>query len=133
VFDNLISVLTKAAASGVTVDVKNLYVLFSFDCVCEAAFGYDLQAVNGSLEGKMLHDSLQSLADLQAGQGVYPAPNARVVPPEEVFIIYVLRFASHCILFRFGSYCTSHRIASHRIASHRIASHRIAPHRIALR
>jgi cytochrome P450 len=84
VYDNLVAVLTKAAASGATVDVKNLYVLFSFDCVCEAAFGYDLGATNGSLEGKMLHDSLQSLADAQAGQGVYPAPNARVVPAEEV-------------------------------------------------
>lgn len=83
-FDNLLSIFGKHVDSGAVLDIKRLYTLFAFDCVCETVFDYKLDAINDSEDGIKMLQSLQSLADAQAGTGVYPSPNARKVPPEEL-------------------------------------------------
>jgi len=81
---DLLQQLRENAESGKPVDIKELFAYVGFDCVCLSAFGYELGAVQGSADGKKLYQSLRTLADVQAGQGVYPSANARKVPPEEV-------------------------------------------------
>jgi hypothetical protein len=65
----LISSFSRFAESGEKIDTKKLFTLFSFDVVCEVAFNYDLDAINGSADGAKLWQSLATLADAQAGTG----------------------------------------------------------------
>mmetsp|Transcript_1578 Transcript_1578/g.3255 ORF Transcript_1578/g.3255 Transcript_1578/m.3255 type:complete len:571 (-) Transcript_1578:2345-4057(-) len=81
---DLLGVLGKCGESGQALNFRQVSVLLGMDVVCEAAFGYHLGAVAGSQEGERLSASLQTMADVQAGQGVYPSPQARKVPPEEL-------------------------------------------------
>ena len=52
--------------------------------VCESAFNYQLNAVNGSEEGKKLHSCLSSMVASQAGKGIYANLSERKVSPEEL-------------------------------------------------
>jgi cytochrome P450 len=81
---NLISKVEEAAENGTPLDLKELFTLLGFDVICEAAFGYQLDALSGSEQGSKLRASLKTLEDAQAGQGIYASPNARSVPPEEI-------------------------------------------------
>jgi cytochrome P450 len=53
---SLLVFLEKASESAEPISVSELTTYVAFDCVCEAAFGYQLGAVNGSHEGKMVGD-----------------------------------------------------------------------------
>ena len=76
--------LEKYSESSESLDLAALTTYIAFDCVCEAAFGYQLGAVAGSEEGKRLHSSLCSLVEAQAGKGMYANPQARKVSTEEL-------------------------------------------------
>lgn len=80
----LLVALGKYAESAESLDLAALTTYIAFDCVCEAAFGYQLGAVAGSEEGKRLHSSLCALVDAQAGKGMYANPQARKVSNEEL-------------------------------------------------
>lgn len=80
----LLVAFDRYAISGEAVDIKNLFTLLGFDCICSAAFNYNLGGVAGSAEGKQLVGCLKTLADAGASVGIYTNPNARKVPPEEL-------------------------------------------------
>lgn len=80
----LLVALGKCAESAESLDLAALTTYVAFDCVCEAAFGYQLGAVAGSEEGKRLHSSLCALVEAQAGKGMYANPQARKVSNEEL-------------------------------------------------
>ena len=61
--------LSDCAAKGEELDMKKLSAAIGFDCVCKAAFNYDLKAVQGSEDGQKLYKSLCILAESQASQG----------------------------------------------------------------
>ena len=81
---SLLICLEKAAESAAPVDLAALTTYIAFDAVCEAAFGYQLNAVSGSEEGKKLHSCLRSLVDAQAGKGIYANLQERKVSAEEL-------------------------------------------------
>lgn len=81
---SLLVYLEKAAESAEPVDLAALTTYIAFDAVCEAAFGYQLNAVSGSEEGKRLHLCLRSLVDAQAGKGIYANLQERKVSAEEL-------------------------------------------------
>jgi hypothetical protein len=80
----LLVALEKYSESAESLDLSALTTYIAFDCVCEAAFGYQLGAVAGSEEGKRLHSSLCALVDAQAGKGMYANTQARKVSDEEM-------------------------------------------------
>jgi cytochrome P450 len=81
---SLLVFLGKASESSAPISVSELATYVAFDCVCEAAFGYQLGAVNGSNEGKLLHESLVTLVDVQASKGIYANTSVRKVTPDEL-------------------------------------------------
>ena len=80
----LLLYLEKSADSGEAVDLSALTTFIAFDMVCDAAFNYQLNAVNGSEEGKKLHSCLSSMVASQAGKGIYANLSERKVSPEEL-------------------------------------------------
>jgi hypothetical protein len=66
--------------------MKSIYAYFAFDCICEVSFNYPLNAINGSIEGKQLFQSLTTLLEYQAGQGIYPNSKARKVSTDELIV-----------------------------------------------
>jgi cytochrome P450 len=81
---SLLAALSTAAESGQPIDFAELATYVAFDAVCEAAFKYQLGAVNRSEEGKSLCQSLATLVEAQQGKGIYANPTARKVSQEEL-------------------------------------------------
>lgn len=69
VTEPLMKRLMEAAAKGEVVDFAKLSTFFAFDCVCSAAFNYQLDALGGSEDGAGLYNCLQIMAEMQASQG----------------------------------------------------------------
>ena len=69
IMKDLLDLFLKHSETNETLDLKAIYTYFAFDCVCEAAFDYKLDAVKGSTEGKKLYQSLCTLFDAVAGTG----------------------------------------------------------------
>lgn len=86
ILGSLVKKLIECSESGKALDMEKMSALFAMDCVCKAAFGYDLQAINGSEDGSALYRSICTLQESFASQGIYPSPTARKVPPEELEI-----------------------------------------------
>jgi cytochrome P450 len=84
ILKDLMDILLKHSESGEPFDMKSIYTYFALDCICEVSFNYPLQAMNGSLEGKQLFQSLSTLLEYQSGQGIYPNTNARKVTSDEL-------------------------------------------------
>lgn len=80
----LLQKLSEYSERGEAMDMREVASYVAMDCVCQAAFGYDLQAVTGgSPQGTTLYKSLCTLYDQFASTGIYPSPTARKVSPEE--------------------------------------------------
>ena len=84
ILKDFMDILLKHSECGEPFDMKSLYAYLALDCVCEVVFHYQLDAINGSIEGKQLLQSLSTLLEFQSGQGIYPNPKARKVPTDEV-------------------------------------------------
>lgn len=85
-FQDLMTSFTSHAENGKALDAKKMFSLFALDCICHFYFSYSLHGVQGSEEAIGLLNSLQTHADANAAAGIYPAPDARKVPPEELTI-----------------------------------------------
>ena len=83
-FQDLMTSLASHAEKGEALDAKKVFSLFALDCICHFYFSYSLNGVQGSEEAIGLLNSLQTHADANAAAGIYPAPDARKVPPEEL-------------------------------------------------
>lgn len=78
---NLTAVLKKHSLSGQDLNLKSLASYLAFDCLCSAAFNYNLNATLSEIdvadgavpssEGAQLYQAIQTLLDAQAGQGLY--------------------------------------------------------------
>lgn len=86
ILHDFMDILLKHSESGEPFDMKSMYTYFAFDCICEVSFNYSLHAINGSLEGKQLLESLTTLLEYQSGQGIYPNTNARKISSDELII-----------------------------------------------
>lgn len=83
---DLLSTLLSHSESGSSIDMKRLLTLYAFDCVCQAAFEYDLGGVAGSEEGERLYQALETLTAAQQSQALYNLPGVeiKVVSKEQV-------------------------------------------------
>jgi len=84
ILKDLMDILLKHSESEEPFDMKSIYTYFALDCICEVSFNYPLHAMNGSLEGKQLFQSLSTILEYQSGQGIYPNTNARKVTSDEL-------------------------------------------------
>lgn len=69
---DLMALFDKHSRSSSTdgLDLKTVFTLYGFDLISKAAFNYELGAVSGSEEGRELLNSLNTLAEVQSGQGI---------------------------------------------------------------
>jgi len=84
VMDDLMGVLQRYVANGKVCDVRELFTQFALDLVCEAAFGYKLEALHGSVDGSKFISSLRTMEAKRAGTGMFADPKARPVSPAEL-------------------------------------------------
>jgi cytochrome P450 len=80
---SLIDILHQAAESSKPIDTKQLAIKFGFDIICQAAFNYDLQAIEGSEQGEKLYQSIDILTAAQQNNAIYTTAYNRTVTKEE--------------------------------------------------
>lgn len=69
IFDELLAKLKQHAESKEDCNIGDLFAAFTFDIICESAFGYRLNALHGSSEGRALITSLRTMHAYRATVG----------------------------------------------------------------
>lgn len=69
IMEDLMGILKRYAFSGKVCDVKEIFTQFALDLICEAAFGYKLEALHGSVDGSKSISSLRTMEAKRAKTG----------------------------------------------------------------
>lgn len=98
--NSLLSVLKNHSESGEALDLAALTTYLAFDCMCEAAFGYQLRAVNGSEEGKKKYNLLYDIINMRVKKAILMHKNSfkfRIIFLISRLLMHILSFQRQTI------------------------------------